>query len=775
MEQAESKQQTMIQKIVNARKATAEKVTSLSKEWEARKSKLEKLKKVVDELDRICKRLAGTRVDTEKFVPLSEVIAAIAADGIFSTLKNDVAGASKTLERLKLRFTRNSVNLAAVGVGRCGKSTALKTLIGYGTTDNDVIPSGAGPAVTAGRSEIHSISKDNEEYAEVDFYSEESFLNVMVNAPIEAMGLGTLWNCKSLDDFADMDLEQVARDLAERKKDANRKLQELRTAGKEKDNPDYVLAQRSADDFTAHEERLRTLRMVRSSFPHFRNRLTGKTEKIGIREVGRHVSYQDENLTANICFAVKGCRIYAHFPNNEAQGLVLVDLPGLGTMSDMERRCFLEGMNYSVDAALIIRRPEGLFQNYPAQEDDSVKKFLAGIYGNERIPQFTVLFQNDANLPMDGANRAFDALKNKVDAGMLVLRGDASSQGYMTDELLPAVLNFVEENVPKLDKVLMEEASKPLENAAQEFDALYNTTIEKLRRLRHLFPASGGVGEILTLADSVKNSWTRDLVALLNGLSDSSGNVEQIASLSYAITAAVEEARRAIHEEFSAEAEGKLEDLSLRTMQDHSVIPYVNERLHAMRIRLSEVFSHLQSVHDEQIASMRKATGVILFKPLGTLSPIDPSLEAFCGILKKSGEAPQMEEAVENLLGVSIPFYTIMYPDLRREVFSQFERNQDMFSAIDKMPENDRAKPTLRMLQELGIQWVALIENLLRRQNRVREILAAAVERFTDRIVRNSDTRRELVAFLEQNLAIVNPSGNESGTVVRALLDRMTA
>ena len=143
-------------------------------------------------------------------------------------------------------------------------------------------------------------------------------------------------------------------------------------------------------------------------------------------------------------------------------------------------------------------------------------------------------------------------------------------------------------------------------------------------------------------------------------------------------------------------------------------------------------------------------------------------------LFDESGETPEIVEAMKSLRSLEIPFYSVIYPDFRREVFDSFESAESRFNAVSTFPESERASITLRMLCDLGENWIYKAETLVRRQSHIRDILGAAVERFTDRLVRNQTTRNELMAFVEQNRSLTTTySTSGCAAQVRNVIDKI--
>ena len=773
-----------INDIVVHRGKLASEAEAQVEKWQKRADHVKALKQAVRDLRRLCVGEDDSTSRKSPFAKLSELLADYKNSGTEQRLECDCQNALRLLNRLLSRFHRSTVNVAVTGVGRCGKSTALKTLLGLAQDDNAVIPSGDGPAVTAGRSEIHCIPEGEREHTEITFHTVDSFLSNIVNPMLDEMGLQE-YRCATTDDFADLDIDALSAVLEENREVAERKAREVElSADTGMREAELAVARSHADAYKMHSARIKVMRRIQDSFGCFRGRLGCGIVDVPLNETAQYVSYPGDSKPA-LCFAVKDCRIYANVPNDEAKRLVLTDLPGLGTTNDIEQKCFMEGLDYSVDAALVVRRPTGLFANGQTKEDISVLDALARVYGNEHLSAFAMLFQNDGNLPTSGADKAFASLSEENAAAahpLSILRGDATDKGFMQGVLLDKVLNFVKDHVPELDNTLSDETNAVVAKTADKFDSQYGEWQERFRKLRQEFPPISETGEILNEVEKIRLSWTQGLTKLLASFSDRQ-QVDIVAQQrsededrqSEAITQCVQNAQKDIHAVYSPANEKKVEEVALRIMRDHSAMPFVNEELHVLRIRMSETFAKLEENHARQIADMQLKVAEIITTPFEGMNITDVSLDAVIELFDETGETPEIVEAMKALRSLEIPFYSVIYPDFRREVFDSFESAESRFNAVSTFPESERASITLRMLCDLGENWIYKAETLVRRQSHIRDILGAAVERFTDRLVRNQTTRNELMAFVEQNRSLTtNSSTSGRAAQVRNVIDKIT-
>jgi ATPase subunit of ABC transporter with duplicated ATPase domains len=87
----------------------------------------------------------------------------------FSAVQRNIDNELTTLNNLRARFSRNTLNIGVVGRARQGKSRLLQSLTGLSSAE---IPDGSGQHCTGVRSNIHHNPEIGETYAEVCFHTQ---------------------------------------------------------------------------------------------------------------------------------------------------------------------------------------------------------------------------------------------------------------------------------------------------------------------------------------------------------------------------------------------------------------------------------------------------------------------------------------------------------------------------------------------------------------------------------------------------------------------------
>jgi hypothetical protein len=536
------------------------------------------------------------------------------------------------------------------------------------------------------------------------------------------------------------------------------------------------MANAFSSSFNQKTERLSHLGEIIHSFSHFRGRLTGGSDTVPLQMAHRYVSYPRDGGPA-ICYAVKECRIYSRFPNNTIQNLELVDLPGLGTGSQSERKCFLEGFNYTVDLALMIRRPEGLFQNFTTDDDLNVMKVIGATFGEEHLHECMVLFQNDANLPQSDVETSYQKIEQwnaQQRHPLTVIRGDAHDKDSMQKSVLPQVLDFMMKNLPVLDEALMQETLPELEKTAAEFDQALSEIVKRLAGFKRLF--RGGNSDANAVTDKARALRDR----IMNGLNDRMDYYSKDFDMSNSLLPnKIQELTKRLKSwadtAYSAKDERQLEHVRNEIRRYQSAIPYANGEIHQIRIYISEVYSEMEKIHVELIEEEQKAVADIFWQCFPKLLPQGSGLEAFVQLFEGTGECPEITETLKTLLNLEVPFYNIIYPDLRVAAFDFVGEVEKNFQLDADMPLDKKVAVVLGELQNTAFNWIWKAENVLESQSRIRDIILATLERLQDRLVRSRMAERELNDFIERYWSDIKGDDHAFEEDIRAKLEKITA
>ncbi len=157
--------------IIEKRKPLVQKIESVQ-------AKLSSLQTALGELEEYRKKLIDL-VDDEVVRGRLETIEV-------SPIHQDLSNETANLDKLKTRFSRDTLNIAVVGRARQGKSRLLQSLTGLSSA---AIPDGRRQHCTGVRSTIFH-KPDAELSAEVSFYDERPFLDEVISPYYDQLELG---------------------------------------------------------------------------------------------------------------------------------------------------------------------------------------------------------------------------------------------------------------------------------------------------------------------------------------------------------------------------------------------------------------------------------------------------------------------------------------------------------------------------------------------------------------------------------------------------------
>ena len=750
-----------IQDIIKKRNAMMDRICPEQEKWEKNSKCVGELERDVKALRRSLEDAINNGKDQKKDDgsegDLSALLTKLKSQfvDIVSELDNKCKRAKEKLKKLEERCNRKTLNISVAGVGRSGKSTALKSLLNLDQSDNNIIPSNDGPAVTAGKSILVSVPSKDMEKTEVEFHSEESFMTQVVEPYLNVIFSGDS-SCSDLDDFLTLDLEECRRQLAEEQ------------------NPDANQTKMTYLDKLSDIQK--NIRLVK-------DKLNSMPKTIPLNETGKYVSYQQDE--PNVCYAVKQVKIYCVFPNNEIESLQLIDLPGLGTCSESERRCFTDGFSYAVDMALIIQRPAGINQNYPTTEDSKVLDILNKTFGKS-WKDCAFLFQNDGGISPETADKVMKQIMEKVNGWRAedgktveVKRGDAMSAEYMQKELLPAVLSCMMERLPRFDDNLFSALQNDMRTLEEEFNQKCSELASAIKKSKGGIKLSGGSFRTHELVDEFK---TKVLEKIKRHFLVSNESQKELTDRIFnAIDARTEKLRREFRNSYSANNEEQIEKFIVKKHKNEMVTDFVREEIQNFRIVISDCYSDLESCHQELIEDMQKFIYNAVHDATGALLPAEGNLDNIITCLEEVGDCDLTIQIFKNLRDLTAPFYTIIYPDLRSDVFHTGDSKTisnlvTPAEAFNKNDGDDRGCVIncMRYLNDIADEWTDKAQELLRGRIAIVGIIQAAVERFVDSMVRNdSAIDRELYAFMDMYLGQVSNNEDAWKKDVSAKIDKI--
>ena len=306
--------QENIEKIIQQRHPLAEQVKHVRKE----------LKSVVDSFDKfqlLCRREFQDKELAREFARVVHMLDD--ADRI----RTEAGKRSDELKHIEQRLTRDTLNIAVIGMARQGKSRLLQTITGLSATE---IPDGDGEFCTGVRSDI--INEDTDvAHAIVHFMTEQKFLDEQV--------------VPCFVDIKNYDPEMFSIIPASVSEFANMTLP----------SPDS-----HPENDTIVNQRLKRLNVLQSNLPKYRDLLGTGMKPIKKEDIRAYVAQDDEdgNRVYFNHFAVDRVEIYCRFKNQDMSNLRLIDLPGLGDAQGVgDTTRVVNALKDQVDLIFFLTRP----------------------------------------------------------------------------------------------------------------------------------------------------------------------------------------------------------------------------------------------------------------------------------------------------------------------------------------------------------------------------------------------------------------------------------
>lgn len=407
-----------ISNIIEMRQPWAKKIAnqesnlrSLSSELEYLEEKRQQLITQIDD-ERICEHL--NEIHFARFIPLIE-----------SELK--------TLEKLKIRFCRNTLKIAIAGRARQGKSELLKSLTGL--TDAE-IPSGKKGDCTGVLSTIYH--KPNiQTYANVWFHSERSFLDEVIALYYEQLSLGAI--PRNIDMFANKQLPALP--------------SELHTAK-------YKAMYEHLKTYHVNIEKYRHL--LREPSPH----------QISRDEIRDYVAQYDVygNSIYNY-LAVQKVDIFCSFPNTDIGQIALKDTPGLGDTGIGNKERLLKTLGQDVDAIVFVRMPNSIgdaWRDYDVELYDNARTALTDL--PIKLWSFMALNRTDKGSEHGDNSEACQRFTSNIGIKHIdvvdCITANCSNQEDASN-ILDEVLDYLAANITNLDKQYANTSKQRLDNDIQ--------------------------------------------------------------------------------------------------------------------------------------------------------------------------------------------------------------------------------------------------------------------------------------------------------------------
>ncbi|GAA6616598.1 hypothetical protein [Scytonema sp. NUACC26] len=400
-----------------------------------------------------------------------------------SWLQLSITAELEVLNKLKVRFCRDTLNIGVVGRARQGKSRLLQSLTGLTAAE---IPDGDRQHCTGVRSIIHH-NPNVETYGEVWFHDHRSFLDEVIAPYYEKLYLGA--KPITITEFVANPLPPLPHNL-----------------------PGYAEPGAMYEHLTRYHTHLEKYRhLLQEPSP----RLISRNE---IREYVAQDTPDGQRIFFNY-LAVREVKIVCKFPNTDVGQIALVDMPGLGDTGVGDEERLMKTLGQDVDGILFVRMPKSS-GDYWADVDVRLYDTARASLVDLPIELWSFMVLNRTNTESkngDNYNNCQDLADTLKEKHLRVVRCVTANCANIeaAGEVLDEILNYLAQKITSLDEQYasscqdrliqlqngaiaeLEKARKALGEAVQQdnwfpvflqlFDELWNDVTSGLEKLlRHL-------------------------------------------------------------------------------------------------------------------------------------------------------------------------------------------------------------------------------------------------------------------------------------------------
>jgi len=389
---------------------------------------LEQRRPVAAKIQKVIKNLNSLSFNLTKLDIMKNKISENAEDDIKGRMKeinvqniqNSIISEINNLNKIKSRFSRETLNIGVVGRARTGKSRLLQSLTGLTSAE---IPDGNRLHCTGVRSSIYH-NPDIETYGEVFFHTEQSFLDQIIAPYYEELRLGM--RPFSLHDFAENDLPPLS-----------------------EKSPAY------ADPRAKYEH----LRNYHVNFPKYAGLLGKAPLRISKGQIREYVA-QDTQGGERIYYnylAVREVKIVCKYPSPGAGKIALIDMPGLGDTGLGDEERLIKTLGENIDTVLFVRMPKSsgdFWADVDVKLYDTARSSLVNLPVD--LWSFMILNRTGKNSENgDNSNNCID-LAGTIDKHHIkvvqCLTVDCSDMDSVQSEILDKILDYMADNITSLDK-----------------------------------------------------------------------------------------------------------------------------------------------------------------------------------------------------------------------------------------------------------------------------------------------------------------------------------
>lgn len=635
----------------------------------------------------------------------------------FSTIQLSIATELEALGKLRVRFSRDTLNIGVVGRARQGKSRLLQSLTGLTAAE---IPDGDRQHCTGVRSTIHH-NPSVATHGEVWFYSERSFLDEVLSPYYEKLRLGA--KPMTIQDFASQPLPPLPNDL--------------------RGFAEYGAMYEHLCGYHANLEKYRHL--LREPSPR----------RIDRDEIRKYVA-QDNLAGERIYFnylAVRDVKIVCNFPNTEVGQIALVDMPGLGDTGIGDAERLVKTLGQDVDAVLFVRMPKSS-GDYWADVDvrlyDTASTALVDLPLNQW--SFMILNQTGAD-SKNGDNSkncqdlAGDIAKKHINVSEWAIANCANPEE--ANKVLDRVLDYLAANITALDK---QYASSCQERLSQLQSAV-KAELDKARNALGQAKQPAETAQFEVLFEQLWNNLTSGLEKLLRNLGTQVG--EQDLDFKAEVEAAIETCRN------DTGIPSSIEEIEVSRDREKSYEIAYNKYLNEIRAHLSQQFLSLDNGLKRSLDRVKSQVVEVLIEQgrLGRLTEARGS-EFLGEIAEQLPEQliPRQPSRLKfgfQILSEFMLSYRGMIQHRIRTCLNGLTPDKTTLK-LSKSPNAQQVMVSLKTLHDEAVyECEKALGKLLCEPS---QAAFAIVEEFLDRVLRAEGVKIEWRIFLNEERSIVWPS-----------------
>ena len=622
-----------------------------------------------------------------------------------------------TLDKLKTRFSRPTLNIGVIGRARQGKSRLLQSLTGL---TKDEIPDGSGQHCTGVRSTIQHHS-DIETYGEVFFYTEHTFLDEIIAPYYQDLKLGI--KPISIEDFATKPLPTLSGEV------------------------------KGAENNAKYEY----LRKYHENLDRFRHLLqTSSRRRIKKEEIREYVAQDNskgERIYSNY-LAVKEVKIFCKFPQEDVGKIALVDLPGLGDTGIGDDKRMVKTIGEDVDAVLFVRMPKSN-GDFWGDVDVQLYDTAYGALNDLPLPVWSFMVLNQLDNPSN--SQLCESLKNDIknkhiDVAKCVIANCAKPEEANAKVLEP-ILDYLTHKITDLDQ---QYASSCQERLLQIQTAV-TSELEKAQKALGQPQQFAESGKFATLFKNLWRQITSGLESLLTELSKQINN--QDIDFEKSVKEAIQKCKN------DTKIPTDLKDIKVRRDAEGAYDIAYNKYLNEIRTHLTQHFLSLDEGLKNSLDRVKtKVTNVLINQGnLGRITEARGSdfLKEIARILPDEileGQPSRLKFGFEILSNFELSYRGMIQHRIRK-CLDGLTPDKTPLKLPSPIDENKAAQQISQNLQTLHgeavYQCQTALEELLTEPS---QAAFAIVEEFLDRVLRDEDVDEEWRLFLEQERTSIWPS-----------------